>query len=94
MLDGGKDLTFFLKMANRSLFFRLFASFQHVTIQIQIEKSVDGVLGIWTQGSRMEGANESTELWRHPKEFNFYSKPKDEVKPVYTNAFSFDGLPF
>ena len=42
----------------------------------------------------MEGANESTELWRHPKEFNFYSKPKDEVKPVYTNAFSFDGLPF
>ena len=27
---------------------------------------MDGVLGTRTQGSRMEGAGESTELWRHP----------------------------
>ena len=26
----------------------------------------DGMLGTRTRGSRMEGANESTELWQHP----------------------------
>ena len=31
------------------------------TIQIQIDKSINGVLGIQTQGIRMEGADESTE---------------------------------
>ena len=30
------------------------------------EKSIDGVLGTRTQGGRMIGAEESTELWRHP----------------------------
>ena len=30
------------------------------------DKSVDGVLGTWTRGGRMEGADESTELCRHP----------------------------
>ena len=29
-------------------------------------KSVDGVLGIRTQGRRMDGADETTELWRPP----------------------------
>ena len=29
-------------------------------------KSVDGVLGIQTCGSKMEGTDESTELWQHP----------------------------
>ena len=33
---------------------------------IQIEKSVDGVLGIQTRGRRMVGADETTELWRPP----------------------------
>ena len=28
--------------------------------------SVDGKLGTQTQGGRMVGADESTELWRHP----------------------------
>ena len=32
-------------------------------------KSIDGVLGSQTQGSRMEGPDESTELWRHPNLF-------------------------
>ena len=36
---------FFKKWANPGLFFYLFSSFQHVTISIKIEKSVDGVLG-------------------------------------------------
>ena len=32
-----------------------------------VDKRVDGVLGIRTLGGSMEGADESTELWRHPK---------------------------
>ena len=31
------------------------------------DKSVDGVLGTQTGGGRMVGADESTELWRHPQ---------------------------
>ena len=46
--------------------FRLFSSFPHDTNQIHIDKSIDGVLGTRTRGGRMEGAGESTELWRHP----------------------------
>ena len=42
--------------------FVYFRSF--LTISIQIEKSVDGVLGIRTRGRRMVGADEITELWR------------------------------
>ena len=35
-----------------------------ITISIiQIEKSVDGVLGIRTQGHWMAGADDTTELW-------------------------------
>ena len=30
------------------------------------DKSVDGMLGTRTLGGRMVGADESTELWRHP----------------------------
>ena len=43
------------------------------TISIQIEKSVDGVLGIRTRGRRMVGADDTTELgW-----------------PLYLNILSF-----
>ena len=31
-----------------------------------MKKSIDGMLGSRTQGSRMEGTDKSTELWRHP----------------------------
>ena len=31
---------------------------------IQIEKSIDGMLGIQTRGCRMVGADKTTELWR------------------------------
>ena len=38
-----------------------------ITISIiQIEKSIDGVLGIRTRGCRMVGEDETTELWRPP----------------------------
>ena len=55
------DLILFLMGQFRPLFvyFRYFLD----TISI-IEKSVDGVLGIRTQGRRMVGADETTELWR------------------------------
>ena len=51
----------FKKWANPGLFLFIFVLFL-VTISIQIEKSVDGVLGIRTRGRRMVGADESTEL--------------------------------
>ena len=41
--------------ASFSVYFRLFN-------MIQIDKSIDGVLGIRTRGGRMEGVDESTEL--------------------------------
>ena len=45
--------------------FVYFCSFL-VTISIQIEKSIDGVLGIRTWGRTMVGADVTTELWRPP----------------------------
>ena len=36
------------------------------TIQIQIDKSINGVLGTRTRGDIMESADKLTELWRHP----------------------------
>ena len=32
------------------------------------------MLGTWTRGSRMEGADESTELWRHPNIFLIFHR--------------------
>ena len=43
----------------------LLSSFPHYKIQY-IDVRVDGVLGTRTQGGKMEGADESAELWRHP----------------------------
>ena len=31
-----------------------------------IKKTIEGMLGSQTRGGRMEGADESTELWQHP----------------------------
>ena len=50
---------------SRPLFRFYFCPF-HTTNQLQIEKSVDGVLGIRTRGRNMVGADETTELWRPP----------------------------
>ena len=43
-----------------------FSAFQHVTIQIKNDKSVDFALGIQIRGSGIEGADKSTELWWQP----------------------------
>ena len=43
-----------------------------ITISIiQIEKRLDRVLGIWTRGRRMVGADETPELWQLPQENSF-----------------------
>ena len=61
-------LIFLKKLANPGLFLFIFLD----TISIlQIEKSIDGVLGIRTQGRRMVGADETTELWQPPKGIAF-----------------------
>ena len=39
--------------------------------QYKLKKSIDGVLGTRTRGGRMEGTDESTELWRHPIRDNY-----------------------
>ena len=64
---AGVLILFFKRNQIRSLFV-YFRSF-HMTNEAQIDyndKSIDGELGSWTYGGRMEGADESFELWRHP----------------------------
>ena len=47
------------------------------TWHYKFDKSIDGVLGTRTWGDNMEGADESTELWRHPwnKDFDRNMSP-------------------
>ena len=54
---------FFLKWANPGLFSVYFHYFLDTIPIIQIEKSIDGVLGTQTRGRRMVGTDETTELW-------------------------------
>jgi len=54
------SIAFFKKMGQSRPLFVYFRSFL-ITISIQIEKSIDGVLGIRTLGRRMVGADETTE---------------------------------
>ena len=55
-----------LKWASPGLFFVYFRPFLVTISIIQIEKSIDGVLGIRTQGRRMVGADKAKEQWRLP----------------------------
>ena len=66
-------LSLFVSLSVLLFFFKkngtIRASFCPVLITISIkqyEKSIVGVLGIQTQGRRMVGADETTELWRPP----------------------------
>ena len=54
--------------------FCLFSSLSHEKYCIQTinDRSVDGVLGTRTRGGRMVGADESTEIWRHPTDLFVY----------------------
>ena len=49
------------------VYFRPFLNIMTNTVQILTITSIYGVLGTRTRGSRMVGADESTELWRHRK---------------------------
>ena len=55
-----------LKNGQIQAFFVYFCPFLITISIIQIEKRLDGVLGIQTWGRRMVGADETTELWRLP----------------------------
>ena len=61
---------FFFKQASRGLFLFIFILFLVTISIIQIEKSVDGVLGIRTKGRRMIGTDKTTELWQPPMVLN------------------------
>ena len=76
----------FLKWANPGLFFVYFQYFLDTISIIQIEKSVDGALGIRIQGRRMVGADETTELWRPPYEDSL----RDKFKKKGEEASTFD----
>ena len=62
-------ITRFFKWAKPGLFlFNSFFSHDKYSTNLTInDKSIDGVLGTWTWGGRMLGANESSELWWHPQ---------------------------
>ena len=57
---------FFKKMGQSRPLFVYFRSFLITISIIQIEKSVDGVLGIRTQGCKMVDTDETTELLQPP----------------------------
>ena len=61
--------SFFLKNGPIPASRCLFSSFPNDSIQISIDKSEDVVLGTQTRCGRMEGSDESTELWRHPSRY-------------------------
>ena len=62
----------FLMGQSRLLFLFIFVfSTCHNLNSNLIHKSIDGVLGVQTRGGRMEGIDESTELWRHPRGIMF-----------------------
>ena len=64
---------FFIKMDQSRPLFVYFRYFLNTISIIQIEKSIDGVLGIQTQCRRMVGADETTEQWRPPKAIKTYT---------------------
>ena len=71
-------MVFSLKNGSNAASFCLFSFFSHDkyrTSTVVNDKSVDGVPGTQTRGSRMVGADKSTELWWIPMNFfsSFYS---------------------
>ena len=70
---GKKPFNLFIKMGQSRPLFVYFRPF-HITISIiQIEKSLDGVIGIQTWCHKMVGADKTIELWRPPFICTYYS---------------------
>ena len=76
----------FFKMGQSRPLFVYFRHFLYTISIIQIEKSVDGVLGTRTRGRRMVGADETTELWRPPKCQAFLLKGEVIICPAMVNS--------
>ena len=77
----------FLKMGQIRPILFIFVLFSHCKDKYSTnltinDKSIDGVLGSRTQGGRMEGTDESTELWWHPKCDLFWPLPNQSCKNV------------
>ena len=68
--DDDKTLDYFQRVLfnylNLGLFFVYFRLFLVTISIIQIEKSVDGLLGAQTHGRMIVGADDTTELWLQP----------------------------
>ena len=47
------------------VFISFFSHYKYSTNTLN-DKSIDGVLGTRTRGSRMVGVDQFTQLWRHP----------------------------
>ena len=62
----------FFKMGQSRPLFVYFCYFLDTISIIQIEKNINGVVGIQTRGRRMVGADKTTELWRTPNILFFY----------------------
>ena len=73
----------------------LFCSFSHCMDKYSTnltinDKSIDGMLGSRTRGGRMEGADESTELWWHPTIIESFNRTR-----IFLNSIiPLVGLPF
>ena len=78
---------FFKKWAKPGLFlFISFFSHDKYSTNLTInDKSIDGVLGTRTRGGRMVGADESTELWRHPNFMNV-DHTREHICPSESNC--------
>ena len=75
VLPNTASLLFFLNGPNPASFWFIFVLFHNTRTNFTLnDKSIDGVLGSRTRGGMMEGADESTELWRHPYCLIFSSK--------------------
>ena len=67
MMMGGGTMVFYFKNGPiRHLFVHIPMQVTNIQFELYKWRSIDWVLGTRTRGGRMEDADESTELWRHP----------------------------
>ena len=82
MTKDAPQLVFLKKNGPIPAFFVYFPALLDTISIIQIEKSVEGVLGIRTQGRKMVGTYETTELWRPPT-----TVVNDSILPIYVEYY-------
>ena len=78
--------SFFFKKWSFSGLFCVFSSFSHYNFNNTYWKSLDGVLGFWTRGHSMVGADDAKELWRPPKNFPFTSSSSSRNNGFLSNG--------